>query len=97
MCNVGLLYKVYIFKYVNVFKTIVFSVKNSKTMYMFLVPSKESVALVTWCPRIFSYCHIYVNILNEKYKKKAIPGNLTMRSIILLNLKNFSPLAKSRV
>lgn len=40
VCNVGLLYKVYIFQYVNVFKTIVFSVKNSKTMYTFLVLSK---------------------------------------------------------
>lgn len=30
-------------------------------------------------------------------KKYAIPGNLAMRSIILLHFKNFSPLAKSRV
>lgn len=82
VCNVGLLYKVYIFQYVNVFKTIVFSVKNSKTMfwfwYMFLVLYKESVAFVTWCPRIFSYCHIYVNILNEKYKK-----NMQSQEILL--------------
>lgn len=70
VCHVGLLCKVYICQYVNVFRTISFSVKNSKTVCMFLVLSKESVAFLTQCSRIFSYCHIYVNILNEKCKTK---------------------------
>lgn len=87
VCNVGLLYKVYICQYVNAFRTITFSVKNSKTVHMFLVLSKENVAFVTQCPRIFPFCHIYVYILIEKKnaKKYAVPGDLTKRSIILLN------------
>lgn len=70
VCNVGLLYKVYICQYVNAFRTITFSVKNSKTVHMFLVLSKENVTFVTQCPRIFPFCHIYVYILIEKKCKK---------------------------
>lgn len=61
---------------------IAFSVKNSKTMYMFLVLSKESVAFVTQCPRILLNSHIYVNILNEIYKKNMQPQEISLRGAL---------------
>lgn len=70
------------FANVNIFRTIAFSVKNSKTMYMFLVLSKESVAFVTQCPRTLLNCHIYVNILNEIYKKKMQSQEISLKGAL---------------